>query len=333
MKRTGFLIESIADRSNLEWALWRASRQKLSRPDVMNFLANADFELETLRNSLLIGELPQGNYRFFTIHDPKERTIAVAPFAHRVGHHAIIKQCGSLFENHQIEQSFACRKGKGQYAAIAWLQQAMKSHTCYLKLDIKKYFDSIDHPTLQNQLERIFKDEILLRLFYNIIDSYCTKSDKGLPIGNLTSQYLANHYLMKFDRHVKQNLRMKGYCRYMDDMIILGQSTQELKALAHHFTVFLENELQLSLKTCYINSVAQGVSFLGYRVFSNSMRLNERSKKRFIKHWRANDLLWFKGIASEEECAVRARAAFVFAEKASVVHLKKAYLRSQGVLS
>lgn len=333
MKRHGYLIEAIADYNNLEWALWRASRQKLDRSDVQSFLANTNTELLQLREALLRGELTKGNYKFFTILDPKERMIAVAPFSHRVAHHAIIRQCGSILDKQQIEQSFACRKGKGQYAAIAWLQKAMRSQSCYLKLDIRKYFDTIDHRVLISQLERVFKDDRLLRLWCTIIEGYHTVSGKGLPIGNLTSQYLANHYLMQFDRFVKQKLRIKGYCRYMDDMIVLGQSTHELALLAEEFEQFLESELQLSLKTADINRVSHGVSFLGYRVRKNSTRLNQRSKKRFIQHWRMNDNLWLSGVASEKECAVRARAAFVFAEKANCEYLKNAYIRKNGVLS
>jgi hypothetical protein len=333
MKRYGYLIESIAASSNLEWALWRASRQKLDRHDVQRFMNNVDVELLRLQQAILQGELPDGKYRFFTILDPKERTIAVAPFSHRVAHHAIIRQCGSTLDRHQIEQSFACRSGMGQYAAIAWLQKAMRRDLCYLKLDVRKYFDSIDHGVLINQLERVFKDETLLRLWHAIIDNYQCSPGKGLPIGNLTSQYLANHYLMHFDRHVKQTLKIKGYCRYMDDMIVLGQSTQELLALADELKGFLDNRLQLSLKTCYVNYLSQGVSFLGYRVFRNSMRLNRRSKHRFINHWRTNDTLWLNGNVDESNSAVRGRAAFVFAEKANTVKLKSSYIKRHGVLS
>ncbi|MDR2964078.1 MAG: RNA-directed DNA polymerase [Bacteroidales bacterium] len=280
MKRAGYLIERIADMDNLSLAYCKARRGKQAKPDVQEFSAGLQANLLRLRHQLLAGTVAVGNYHFFKIYDPKERVISAAPFAERVMHHAIMNVCHAIFEKTLIADTYATRPGKGIYQAIAKARKAMKTYRYVAKLDFRKYFDSISHETLKHQLRSKFKDPALLAVFGQIIDSYSTSAGRGLPIGNLTSQYFANFYLSAFDHHIKETLRVPVYVRYMDDMLLFAESKEILKEYLQHIEAQSE-KLQLTLKAAVINQTEQGISFLGYKLFPSKVLLNRRSKIRF----------------------------------------------------
>jgi len=188
MKRVGNLYARIADPDNLRLAFWKASRGKRHKPDAARFRENLGAELGALRRDLLAGAVSVGDYHYFTIRDPKERTICAAPFRERVLHHAVLNLCEPVFEAYQIHASYACRPGKGVHAAVARARGHARAHPWHLKLDVRQYFASIDHGVLLGLLARRFKDHRLLDLFAHIIASYTAAPGKGVPIGNLTSQ-------------------------------------------------------------------------------------------------------------------------------------------------
>jgi retron-type reverse transcriptase len=159
--------------------------------------------------------------------------IHAAPFRDRVLHHAIMNVCEPIFERAQIFDSYACRKGKGTRAALFRAREFARRYPCYLKLDIRKYFHSINHDQLKKTLGRSFKDGELLALFDAIIDGCPMTTGHGLPIGNLTSQFFANHFLAPLDRYLKERLRVPGYIRYMDDFVLWGNSTPDLSCWEH----------------------------------------------------------------------------------------------------
>ncbi|MBI9104605.1 MAG: RNA-directed DNA polymerase [Spirochaetales bacterium] len=220
MKRKGSLFEIIASEENLKVASWKAMRGKRTKRDVLLFNLNFEENLTALRKDLLDGTIAIGNYHYFQVHEPKERTICAASFPERILHHAIMNVCLPVFENYQIYDSYACREGKGTHKALLRAFHFSKSTPFFLKVDIRKYFDSIDHIILKNLLCRKFKDEKLLELLYRIIDSYETAPGKGLPIGNLTSQHMANFYLGRADHYIKEELGTRRYVRYMDDFVL-----------------------------------------------------------------------------------------------------------------
>ena len=281
MKRTGNLISLIADPDNMRLAFWKAQKGKTGNKDVNLFRKNLDRNLIKLRQQVISGDIEVGNYHYFTIYDPKERQICAASFPERVLHHALMNVCHPVFERYQIFDSYACRKGKGTYAALERAHSFQKKYKWYLKLDIRKFFDSINQNVLLKVLERLFKDKKLIDAFVKIIDSYQVTSDHGIPIGNLTSQYFANHLLAFADHFVKEKLQVPGYVRYMDDMVLWHSDKSKLLEAGRIFETFIKEELKLVLKPFCLNRVDKGLPFLGYLVFPSKTLLAKRSRIRY----------------------------------------------------
>ena len=271
MKRENNIISLVADPDNLRLAFGKARKAKEGKIEVAEFRKSFDENLITIRNELLSGNVQVGNYHYFTIFDPKERLICAAKFRERVIHHALMNICHTNFEKYQIFDSYASRIGKGTYVALDRATIFQKKYKWFLKLDVRKYFDSIDHNILKRMLAKRFKGKTLIRVFYQIIDSYKTKLEKGLPIGNLTSQYFANHYLGFADHYIKEHLHALAYVRYMDDMVIWSDNKNSLIEIGKKFETFIESELSLKLKPFCLNSTNKGLPFLGYVLFPNTV--------------------------------------------------------------
>jgi RNA-directed DNA polymerase len=283
MKRQGHLIEPIAAIDNLELAYYKARKGKTEKASVYAFGKNLRDNLRMLQTQILSGEVEAGDYHYFTIYDPKKRQICAAPFAQRVLHHALMNVCHPYFERVQTADSFASRIGKGTYAALGKAKKYNRSYSWFLKLDVRKYFDSIHHGVLRQQLCRMFKDGQLLGIFDQIIDSYCVEPDLGVPIGNLTSQYFANHYLSPADHFAREILRLPAYVRYMDDMVLWHDDKEALLEAGSRFQQYIETRLQLQLKPICLNKNTAGLPFLGYLLYPDRTRLAQRSRKRFIQ--------------------------------------------------
>lgn len=288
MKRTGKLFEKIFDIQNLHEAYYKASKNKRFTPGYIDFRKNSEKNLEKLRQSLLDGSYTHGKYRHFTITDPKQRLISAAPFPDRVIHHAIMNVLEPVFERQFVFHTYACRKGKGTHAAARYAFKCAKSSAYFLKLDVKKYFDSIDHAVLKQLLCRIIKDGRCLSLLFCVIDSYkvsfggdaASEREKGLPIGNLTSQFFANFYLSLLDHFVLEKLKPKAYVRYMDDIVIFGDSLLRLKQIFKSVEVFCSEKLLLSLKMPVFGKCRNGIPFLGWKLSSQKISVLKKTKRR-----------------------------------------------------
>ena len=219
MHRASGLFAQLGSPDNLRLAFCRASRGKSGKAEVIAFRADIEAHLKAMARELETGSLQLGGYRHFTIFEPKERIISALSFRDRVLQHAIINVCERYFEQFQIYDSYACRKGKGVDKCLARAQQYCRLYPWFLKLDVHKYFDTICHSVLLTLLEKRFKDKRLLSLFADIVLSYEVTPGRGIPIGNLTSQYFANHYLAWLDHELKDRWLVPGYVRYMDDML------------------------------------------------------------------------------------------------------------------
>jgi len=303
MKRAGNLMAEIADRENLLLAFWKAECGKRAQAETIRFREHLETELVRLRCKLLDGPLGLGPYRKFTVHDPKERVICAAPFADRVLHHAVMNVCHASFEAYQVHDSYACRVGKGTHKAVERARAFAVRHRHYLKLDIRRYFDSVDHAIVKAQLRRRFKERRLIEILDAIIDSYETDAGKGLPIGNLTSQYFANHYLGALDHFVKETLGCRAYVRYMDDFVVWHDDREQLKTWRGEIAGWLAETLGLAIKPDCLNRCERGMPFLGYRIFPVAVTLARRSRVRFRRKLTAAHRKFVSGEWSEAEAA------------------------------
>lgn len=328
MKRAGNLIERIADADNLRLAFWKASKGKRAKAEVSRFRADLDSRLRCLREQLLAASVPWGPYRRFMIFDPKERIICAAPFRDRVAHHAIINVIEPYFESYQIHDSYACRRGKGLDAALARAVDFCRAGHWYLKMDVRKYFDSIDHDVLKGLLRRRFKDALLLRLLEGIIESYATAPGQGVPIGNLTSQFFANHYLGLLDHYVKEALRCRRYVRYMDDFVLWSSEKDRLRHLRRETATFLRNSLHLELKPVCLNACSRGMTFLGYRVCPGHVRLARRSRTRFRRKLARYHANYATGRWTEAETARHVEPLLAFVRRAETDSFRRRVLES-----
>lgn len=290
MKRRGYVIEEVCEWDNLRLAYWKAKRGKSAKQEVVRYTQDLQYHLSNLRDTLLQGKIPPIHYHYFTVFDPKERQICATIFHQRVLQHALMNVCHADFERYQTLDSYASRLGRGTYAALEKAIANQKRYRYCLKLDIRKYFDSVRHDVLKQQLCRLYKDARLLNVFEQIIDSYCVTAGRGLPIGNLTSQYFANHYLAVADHYVREQLHVKAYVRYMDDMLLWDNDLCALKRIGKAMQAFIENDLGLQMKMFLLSPTDNMCTFLGYRISRYTQCLSRRSVARYEQKLRG--LYW-----------------------------------------
>lgn len=214
----------------------RASKSKHYNKEVILFELDLANNITSILKEIYSGTYQSGKYRTFTIYEPKQRIIRALPFKDRVVHQWYVEEfIKKIFVPKFIYDSYACLEGKGVHKAIKRLQMYMKKmyieneNFYILKCDIAKYFYSIDKHILFNILKRYAKDKDFLLFTYNLI--FDNKEEKGIPIGNYTSQYFANIYLNELDHFIKEDLKIKYYLRYMDDFVLLVNSKEDAKII------------------------------------------------------------------------------------------------------
>lgn len=289
MKRIGNLYEQIYDIDNLILADKLASKGKSKQYGIILHRRRKMENLKLLRSMLIDKSYRTSAYSTFKIYEPKERDIFSLPyFPDRILHHAIMNVLEPVFVSCFTADTYSCIKGRGIHAASDALGSAMNDYdnTDYcLKLDIKKFYPSIDHDILKALLRRKFKDPDLLWLLDGIIDSA-----PGVPIGNYLSQYFANFYLTYFDHWIKEVKRVKYYFRYADDIVIPGRSKAELHLLLFEIKNYLWNNLKLTVKQNYqiFPIEARGIDFVGYKRYHTKVLLRKGIKQRFARMLKKN---------------------------------------------
>lgn len=304
MKRHKHLFERFCSFENLHAAAYAAMRGKRGKPPAAFFFAALEEELVALREELREGTYRHGGYHYFRIYEPKERRVAVADFRDRVVHHAVARVVEPLFESRFIEDSFACRPGKGTHAGMRRAARFARGYPYALKCDIRKYFAHIDHGILSELLARVVGDERLLAFMAGILASHADgyrmiwegedlfsarRIGRGLPLGNLTSQLWANVYLNALDHFVKHALRCKGYVRYMDDFLLFGHDRRELKEQGRLLKQWVGEHLRLEVHPdkYRLVSTGAGVDFCGFVVYADGrIRVRGRTARRFQKRYR-----------------------------------------------
>lgn len=312
MKRVGKLMELAVMPDNLSEAFLRAKRGKSGKAEVIRFQEHLEEELNGIAWELASDNYRVGEYYRFTVFDPKKRIICAAPFRDRVAMHALMRVCHQVFDNYQLFDSYASRKQKGTYAAIDRAKTFAGKYQWFAKLDVCHFFDSISHEVMMSQLSSLFKDKLMLNCFERIIDGYHTEPGRGLPIGNLTSQYFANHYLSQGDHLLKEKLQVPAMVRYMDDILLFDNDKEQLKIIAYAYTAYARETLRLSMHELIINRCRYGVPFLGYVVYPDKIHLNQRSRHRFVKNLINLNWLYECGFLSEQNFRERMTAVFSF---------------------
>lgn len=311
MKRAHLLFNQITDYENIRLAWLKARKGKSSKAVVRNFSKDVNANLLKVQKNLKAKPPILSKYTQFKIFDPKERIISVVPFIDRVMHHAIMNVLEAVFERQFIYHTYACRKGKGSHRAVKYAFRMVKTNQYFLKLDIKKYFDNISHVKLKRRLSRIIKDKDCLRLLFSLIDSYgnCDCS-KGLPIGNLTSQFFANYYLSELDHYVLEILKPTGYVRYMDDFVLFDNSKERLKEFLQKIQIFCGQRLFLNLNPYVLGKCKDGLVYLGNFVNKENVKLSQKSLKRKRRKLKRINFEYENQIIQEDKYLSRVKCLF-----------------------
>jgi retron-type reverse transcriptase len=285
MKRYGDLWPRITDAKNIAVAFERAACNKHHYRAVRDFTRDAPVNLASIRASLLEKTFHTAPYREKTVYEPKERTIYVLPFApDRIVQHALMNVIAPLWEKFFIDDSYACRVGKGIHAGSQRTMEYVRRNKYCLKCDIHHFYSSVDHEILFSIIEHKIKDKDTLWLIRDIIDSY--PGGKNVPIGNYTSQWFGNLYLNELDRFVKEDLHIDDYLRYCDDFCLFSDDKALLREAGKRMGAFLKERLALEYSKCDLFPVSRGVDFLGYRHFENYILVRKTTARRIQRRIR-----------------------------------------------
>ncbi len=335
------LFDRIANFEALRVAARKAILGKRKKEGAAGFQANLERELLRLERSLLDGSYRPGRYTEILVREPKERLVSAAPFRDRVVHHALCAVVAPIFEAGFIGNSYANRTGKGTHRAIEAYERYRDRHAHVLRCDIYRYFPSIDHKILKAGFRRRIACERTLALMELIVDGSNRQEPvhlhfpgdtlfapferrRGLPIGNLTSQFFANLYLDCFDHYVTEVLRAP-YLRYVDDFALFHDDPAQLLEWRGRIERFLEGRrLRLHpLKTAVLPAV-QPAQFLGFVLHAEGRRLPQDNVRRFRGRLRSLRDRWRAGVARVREIEARVSAWIAHAAHAKTWRLRRA---------
>lgn len=313
------IYSQICSLLNLWQAFVKASKGRRGKAAVAQFEYNLEGELIRLRDELQSETYRPGKYESFIVHEPKRRKISAAPFRDRVVHHALINVIGPPLERKFIHDSYANQVGKGTHAALDRCTYFMRRYQYVLPCDVTQFFPSIDHQILRSILARTIHDERTLRLIdlilasgegilraeYEMVyfpgdDLFACNRPRGLPIGNLTSQFWANVYLNELDQFVKRVLKVRAYVRYVDDFLLFSDDKAQLRAWRAEVIEFLAGlRLTLHENRAQAQVCQRGIPFLGFILFPDHRRLKpakgyvfRRRLRRMAHACRMSEMAW-----------------------------------------
>jgi len=274
-KTTNGLWPQVASWPALVGAYHRCRRGKRNKPEVLRFHRNWEERVINIQQHLICGTWHPAEMSWFPVYDPKYRIIEAPRFEDRIVHHALVAAVEPHFERRFIRHSYACRKGGGIHRAAADMQRHLRraearwGRAYALQIDVSKYFPSIQHDRLLEQIARTISDRRVLTIWERIIRG--AGRDVGLPIGALTSQLSGNIYLDWLDHMVKDEMGIREYGRYMDDAVLLLPSKAEAWRAKRLLEDLLRDELGLKLSKALVYPTTQGVDWAGYRTWSTHM--------------------------------------------------------------
>lgn len=344
MKRYGNLWPQITDFENLLIAARKAQRGKRFRENVLEFNYHLESELVQIKQELETKTYQPGDYHTFEIVEPKKRMISAAPYRDRVVHHALCNVIVPIFERTFIHDSYANRVGFGTHRALRKFTKFARSSRYVLQCDICKYFPSIDHEILKALLRRKLKCQETLWLIDTIIDNsneqeavlnYFPGDDlfaplqkrKGLPIGNLTSQFFANIYLNGFDHFVKEDLQVKKYIRYVDDFALFADDWEFLAAARREIENYLiKLRLQIHPIKSQLFATCKGANFLGFRILPDRIRVRTENLRRARRRLRKMQEDYTQGKIGEKEIKQSMQSWFAHLEHGDTWQLRQQIL-------
>lgn len=304
MKRYGYLFDKICTIENINLADEKARKGKKNRKEIQEHDNRPDDNIKLLE-SLKNGTYKTSEYKTFKIYEPKERLIYKLPYyPDRIVHHAIMNIMEPIWVKTFIRNTYSCIKGRGIHKAFKDVKKTLKDieNTQYcLKVDIKKFYPSINHDVLYEKIQHKIKDSKLLSLLKEII-----YSTDGVPIGNYLSQFFANLYLTDLDHKIKEDWQVKYYFRYADDMVFLSNNKEYLHGLLNKLQTEIK-DIKLELKPNYqiFKVDDRGLSFLGYIFFHNRILLRKNIKQNINKR-----IISYKHNKTDKESMIRSLKSY-----------------------
>lgn len=352
MKTYKNLYPQIYTFPNLFQAYCMARRGKRSQAVVAAFELNYEIELINLADELEQQTYVPGSYTSFYIYEPKKRLISAAPFRDRVVHHALCQIIEPIWECRFIDTSYACRIGKGTHKALDKAHYWVKQNRYAFHGDVVKYFPSIDHQIMRQLLARRLADPRIMWLVDAILDNgagvqasetpnhlfpgddlFALTRPRGLPIGNLTSQFWANVCLHELDKFVKHELHCAAYLRYMDDFVLFSDDKQQLQAWKIQIQQFLATHLRLLLhpRKSVVFPTKVGLDFCGFRLFPTHRRLRRSSIRRFVHRFRKQRLALQNGEITLADMHQSVRSWIAHAEHGDTWRLRERLFRDYPI--
>lgn len=281
MKRIGNLCGAAFSREALYQGYYDARRGKRTSRACYLFERRLAAQIEDLHLRLSDSTYQVRPYNTFQIFEPKPRIISAPAFRDRVVQHAIYNVVRPIFDRCFIDQSFACRIGKGTHAASDYVQSALNQvprDSYVLQLDIRRYYYRLDRAILRRLIERKIKDRRLVDVMLMFAE---TGDSVGVPIGNLLSQLFGLIYLDALDHFIKRELKVRHYARYVDDFVLIGLSREQANECRQRIIDFLRDELHLELSRGTIHRVSRGVNFVGFRTWASRRFVRKRALYTF----------------------------------------------------
>ena len=310
MKSYGDLWRRVVSEDNLLEAWENFRKNHSTKRPTLRFGASLEANIARIGEQLRAGTWEPSAYHQFKVYEPKPRVISCVPVGDRVVHHALMNVCAPLMERRFIVRSFACRKGYGSHMACVWARRMARKWPYFAKLDVRKYFENIDHEILMGVFSKMFRERELVAVMRKIVEKPIPNMQavgcdgrRGLPIGNLTSQWLANLYLDGLDHYAVEELRLGSrYMRYMDDIVVFASGAEEAWDAHYRIREWLWENRRLVLKdeATRVCPVRCGVPFLGLRIWPDGWRLKPSRLRRTWRSVRLHYEAFMRGEIDED---------------------------------
>ena len=347
------MYASLCSWDNLLLAYRKAAKGKRGLAPAAAFEYHLEDNLVALQRELSDQVYRPGPYSSFYIHEPKRRLISAAPFRDRVVHHALCNVLEPLFERSFIHDSYANRVGKGTHRALDRCQEFDRRYRCVLQCDIRQFFPSVDHGILRQVLARKVSDSQVMWLLDQILNSgvgvlseeydmawfpgddlLAANRPRGLPIGNLTSQFWANCYLDPFDHFVKRELRCPAYLRYVDDFLLFGNDQRQLGEWRRAIIDRLSRlRLTIHLNRAQAQPIKNGLPFLGFVVYPERRRLKHHKGVAYVRRLRQMARQYASGQIAVDQITASVQGWVNHLRYGNTVGLRKAVLNAMPIVA